>query len=239
MEVGRVAGLWRYPVKSMAAEALAQVDVSWQGLAGDRRWAFVAPGMQRSDFPWLTIRERAQMWHYTPSLLEPDRADDSPIVVTTPGGEQLDVADPALAAELGAGVTLIKQGRGSFDVMPLSLITTQSVTSLGELTGRTLGPERFRPNLLVDAGGAGFPEERWVGAVLAIGGLTMRVDQRDQRCVMINVDPISASRDHSVLRALARSREACIGVYGSTVRPGRVALGDPVRILSLADACPV
>ena len=32
-EVGRVAGLWRYPVKSMAAEALEEVEVSWHGLA--------------------------------------------------------------------------------------------------------------------------------------------------------------------------------------------------------------
>src|SRR3954462_12559876 len=37
-QVGRVVGLWRYPVKSMGAEALAEVDVSWHGLAGDRRW---------------------------------------------------------------------------------------------------------------------------------------------------------------------------------------------------------
>jgi len=35
--VGRVAALWRYPVKSMAAEALDGVEVSWAGLAGDRR----------------------------------------------------------------------------------------------------------------------------------------------------------------------------------------------------------
>jgi uncharacterized protein YcbX len=36
--VGRVVGLWRYPVKSMAAEPLAEIDVSWNGFAGDRRF---------------------------------------------------------------------------------------------------------------------------------------------------------------------------------------------------------
>ncbi len=40
-EVGRLVGLWRYPVKSMGAEALDEVEVSWHGLAGDRRWAFM------------------------------------------------------------------------------------------------------------------------------------------------------------------------------------------------------
>src|SRR3954454_4455380 len=36
--VGIVAGLWRYPVKSMAAEALPSASLSWAGVAGDRRW---------------------------------------------------------------------------------------------------------------------------------------------------------------------------------------------------------
>ncbi len=36
-QVGRVVALWRYPVKSMAAEALNEVEVSWNGLVGDRR----------------------------------------------------------------------------------------------------------------------------------------------------------------------------------------------------------
>jgi len=33
--VGHVAALWRYPVKSMAAEALEHADVSWHGIPGD------------------------------------------------------------------------------------------------------------------------------------------------------------------------------------------------------------
>jgi hypothetical protein len=31
-----------------------------------------------------------------------------------------------------------------------------------------------------------------------------------------------------VLRAIATHRETCLGVYGSTIRPGRVAVGDSV-----------
>jgi uncharacterized protein YcbX len=40
VQAGIVSGLWRYPVKSMAGEALASTDISWAGLAADRRWAF-------------------------------------------------------------------------------------------------------------------------------------------------------------------------------------------------------
>jgi uncharacterized protein len=229
--VGRIAALFRYPVKSMAAERLEQVDVGWHGLAGDRRWAFIQGGLERSGFPWLTIRERPEMWHYTPSFVDPARPDASRTLVRTPSGQELDVVDPSLASELGFGARVIKQSRGVFDVMPLSLLSTQSIGALGRMVGASLVPQRFRPNLLVEAGGDGpFPEDAWVGSVLRVGGMTMRVDQRDERCVMINIDPSTASRNASVLKTVGRERKACLGVYGSVVAPGRVAVGDPVLL---------
>ena len=228
--VGRVAALWRYPVKSMAAEELDAVEVSWHGLVGDRRWAFIRDGQVRSGFPWLTIRERPEMAHYRPRFVEPDRPNASTTLVRTPSGADIDVADPALAAELGPGVGVIKQDRGVFDTMPLSLVSTQTVAGLGRLVGADLAAARFRPNLCVDVPGPAFAEDGWVGRVLSIGGLRMRIDRRDKRCVMVNVDPVTLHRDPAVLRAIARERENCLGVYGSTVAPGRVAVGDPVEL---------
>jgi uncharacterized protein len=228
-EVGRIVALWRYPVKSMAAEALTEGEVYWHGLSGDRRWAFVRAGVERSGFPWLTIRERPDMHHYRPRFLEPERPNDSRTVVLTPSGAELDVVDPALAAELGHGARVIKQNRGAFDTMPLSLISTCSVAAIGGLVGRELDPLRFRPNFLVEpADGAPFAEEGWVGSVLQVGEALMRVDRQDERCAVVNVDPATAERDPAVLTAIGRERRACLGVYGSAVRPGRVAVGDPV-----------
>ena len=238
-EVGRVVALLRYPVKSMQAEALEAVDVGWHGLAGDRRWAFFREGMVRSGFPWLTIRERPDMGCYQPWFVEPDRPDMSPTMVRTPSGHDLDVVDARLAAELGQGmphaVRVVKQDRGIFDTMPLSLITTQTVANLGALINAGLDVRRFRPNMVIQAtGDTPFAEDAWVGLTLRVGdmqnGTRMRVDQRDQRCVIVNVDPVTTERDAVVLRAIVREREACLGVYGSTVQPGRVALGDPIVI---------
>jgi uncharacterized protein len=230
--VGHVAALWRYPVKSMAGEELDAVQVSWHGLAGDRRWAFIRAGQVRSGFPWLTIRERPELAHYRPRFAEPDRPNASRTLVRTPGGSELDVADPALAAELGPGVRVIKQDRGVFDTMPLSLLSTQTLAGLGRLVGADLVAERFRPNLLVDAAVGEFPEDAWVGRVLRIGALRMRVDQRDQRCVMVTIDPVTLVRNPAILRGIARNREARVGVYGTTVEPGRVTVGDPVELES-------
>ena len=230
-EVGRVVGLWRYPVKSMAAEALERADVGWQGLEGDRRWAFIRKGMVRSGFPWLTIRENPRMWGYQPRLTDADRPNACVTLVRTPSGAELDVTDPALAEELGHGARVLRQDRGIFDTAPLSLITTQTVQALGEMVGAPLDPLRFRPNLLVEAaGGEPFAEDAWVGAVLAVGGIRMRVDKRDERCVMINVDPATTERNTAVLRAVARQRQGGLGVYGATVRPGSISVGDAVVI---------
>jgi uncharacterized protein len=226
--VGRIAALWRYPVKSMPGENLEKTEVSWHGVAGDRRWAFVRDGQVRSGFPWLTMRELPELAHYRPRFADPGRPDASLTLVRTPSGGELEVADPALAAELGLGVRVIKQNRGIFDTMPLSLLTTRTVASLGRLAGTDLAPERFRPNLLVDALSGDFPDDGWVGRILRIGGLRMRVDQRDQRCLMVTIDPVTLDRDPAILRAIARERDARLGVYGSTVQPGQVAVGDPV-----------
>ena len=228
-EVGRVAALWRYPVKSMAPEALERAEVGWHGITGDRRWAFVRADQERNGFPWLTIRELPELARYQPRLVDPTRPDAAAVRVRTPAGAELDVADPALAAELGAGVRVMKLDRGAFDTLPLALISRQTLAGLGALVGRELAVERFRPNLLIDgAGGAAYPEDDWVGATLRIGALRMRVDKRDQRCVVVNIDPVTGARDPAILTAISRARQSCLGVYGSVATPGAIRVGDPV-----------
>jgi uncharacterized protein YcbX len=58
----------------------------------------------------------------------------------------------------------MRLNRGTFDTMPLSLITTRTVESLGALLDADLDVLRFRPNLVIEAfGAAAFPEDEWVG----------------------------------------------------------------------------
>lgn len=227
--VGTVRALHRYPVKSMAAEAIESSAVSWHGFAGDRRWAFIRPDAERSGFPWLTIREKPDLWRYEPRFVDPGDVEGSKTVVKTPQGAEIEVAEGELARELGEGVRVIKQYGGVFDTFPLSLVTVQSVEGLSSLVGQPLAPLRFRPNILMDASeGDPFPEDRWVGAILRIGSLRFRLDKRDKRCMVVNVDPVTLDSNAGVLRAIAQEREAHFGMYGTTVEPGEVSVGDPV-----------
>lgn len=232
--VGTVLGLHRYPVKSMAAEPLQSAAVSWHGFAGDRRWAFIRPGMERSGFPWLTIREKPDLWRHEPRFLDPSNVEASTVMVRTPDGADLEVADPELASRLGDGVRVIKQYDGIFDTFPLSLLTVQSVEGLSGLVSQPLTALRFRPNILVDATeGEPFPEDRWAGATLRIGTLRLRLDRRDKRCVMVNTDPATLASNSEVLRMIAKERQAYFGMYGTTVEPGEVSVGDPVVLEGL------
>jgi len=215
----------------MAAEALTSGRVSWTGLAGDRKWAFVRPASSHHGFPWLTIRDNPAMSGYVPTLLDPGRPDKSAVQVRAPGGRTYSLADPGLADELGAGARVMRLDRGTFDAMPVSLITTDTVSALCELAEVPGNEVRFRPNLVITpTAGAPYAEDEWVGCSLRIGETIVRIDRRDTRCIVVNVDPGTGRPDAALLKVIGRHRGACAGVYGTTVRPGLVQVGDLVRI---------
>lgn len=229
--VGRVSALWRYPVKSMAGQQLDAVNVTWQGFAGDRRWAFVRTDQVRSGFPWFTMRQRTEMMHLVPAFADPAHPDESGVTVTDPAGNVFDVTDPALAARLGPAVRVMKMDRGAFDWTALSLVSVQTVEAIASMAGVSPDVRRFRPNLLIDAPGEpAFWEDSWAGSTITIGGIRMRVDERDNRCMVVNIDPDTLQSDPAVLRQIAAHRQMCLGVYGSTEHRGRVALGDEVTV---------
>lgn len=231
MAIGTVVGIHRYPVKSMAGEQLVEASVSWAGIAGDRRWAFVRADSERSGFPWQTIREDPSLLRHVPRLVDPDRPDRSEIEVRTPGGDVLRIEDPALAASLGDGVRLMRLDRGAFDAMPLSLITMPTVAALCGLAGVPAEPRRFRPNLVImPTADVPFVEDEWVGSTLHIGSAAIRIDARDGRCVVVNVNPMNGHVDASLLKVIGAERDARAGVYGTTASPGQLAVGDTVHL---------
>lgn len=231
VRAGSVSALWRYPVKSMAGQALPRIDISWTGLAGDRRWAFVRPDSQDRGFPWHTIRESPQMSNYVALLSEPDRPDRSRALVRAPNGGRYDVTDPRLAAELGGGLRVMRLYRGAFDAMPISVISDSTVSALCTLAHVPSNERRFRPNIVVTLdSGAAFEEDEWVGSAVRIGTAVVRMDRRDSRCIIVNVDPASGRSDSHLLKVIGTARGACAGVYATTVRPGLINVGDPVVV---------
>jgi MOSC domain-containing protein len=244
--VGVLASLSRYPVKSMRGETLAEAEVRFQGIRGDRRFAFIQ-GHDRSRFPWLTAREVPRMLLYQAALVDPADPDNSPAVVTTPEGRQLDVFSDALVDELRS------QGRAparnqpiyavhlksAHDAEPVSLVTTHALRRLGERLGETVDARRFRQNLVIDTDGVAYPDEQtWISGRLVIGSgpgaVTLAVTRGDERCMMPNLHPDTAVQDGRILRTITQQQNSIMGVYASVARQGTIHAGDPVYLILAA-----
>ena len=229
--IGTLAAIWRYPVKSMAGERLSSTDVTLQGIAADRRYAYVQTA-SRSPFPWLTGREMPAMLRYQPQWR--DGSGDPSLWVCTPSGESLEIGSDALRDELaqasGREIHLHANHRGSYDAAAITFMANATVEGIAQASGTPPEPGRFRMNFYVaTADTTPFQENAWVGKSLRVGE-TVRValTERDQRCVMVTVAPHGGEPVPRVLRAIAQGNEACAGVYGSVLVAGRVREGDAV-----------
>ncbi|MDP9119835.1 MAG: MOSC domain-containing protein [Acidobacteriota bacterium] len=238
--VAVVRSLYRYPVKSMAAEPITVAELSWHGLVRDRRFAFRRVG-DVSGFPWLNASKLEALVCYRPYHAGAEE-DGRTLRVVTPEGEDLEAQGAELRERLsqahGQPVELFYLKQGMYDEAPLSLISTSTLTALERASGLELDARRFRPNIVVEAAsGEPFAEDSWIGHVIVFGShgprAAMSVSMRDVRCRMINLDPETAAPDPRVLRAVGQSHDACAGVYGRTFRTGTVRVGDEIQLHSL------
>jgi hypothetical protein len=79
-----------------------------------------------------------------------------------------------------------------------------------------------------------FEEDKWVGRTLMFGeensGAVLRITMRDERCVMVDLDPDTAERDSEVMKTVVRLNENYAGVYGTVVRAGELRIGQVVTL---------
>jgi uncharacterized protein len=220
-----VSDLWRFPVKSFGGERLRRVFVGPFGVIGDRRYAVMdedGPMSARRNHALLGFRAR----------YENEEAAEGAIV-RTPSGQLAAPDAPAIAQELedelGHPVAVDGQTVGFFDAAPLHVLSEASLQALAAHTGDDeLDRRRFRANILVDIGERPFGEDSWIGRRLSVGGALIEVVVNTERCAVTTFDPDTLERRTEVLAALAKERENLFGVYARVLRPGWVAVGDPI-----------
>lgn len=111
--VGRVVGIWRYPVKSMMGEELNATAVTDRGLLGDRAFALID-----AETGKVVSAKNPRRWpalfNFRAAYVEPPGGDGPlpPVRITLPDGETVttDQADvePRLAAGVGRPVRLTR-----------------------------------------------------------------------------------------------------------------------------------
>ena len=243
IQVGVVEQLSRYPVKSMRAEALTEVDVGFEGIAGDRRFAFIQ-GHKRTNFPWLTAREIPRMVLYSARHVDPSNPDKSDVLVTTPEGKEFDIFSEELLAELKEHLTERERNqpiypahlKSAFDAAHISLVTTHALKKLSDMVGEEIEPRRFRENFVINTEKSEQPDEqKWAGSRVMIGqgesAAIVAVLRGDQRCMVPNLHPDTAEQDPRILRNITLKQDKIMGVYGSVIQRGTVRAGDPVQLI--------
>jgi uncharacterized protein YcbX len=229
VSAGRVSGLLRYPVKSMAGEELAEVALDARGLVGDRGWAV------RTDDGGIGSGKTTRRFRRVDGLLEWRAVLEGGVpVVESPTGERCSVEDAAVRLGAATGRTLTIEAEADVphhDESPVHLLTTASLRALGELLRRPVEVARFRPNVVLDVAGPGFPEDDWTGRELALGDeVVLRLGPGMPRCAMVGFPQGRLGKDKTILRTLAQERDLMLGLQASVVHGGTVRRGDAAHL---------
>ena len=228
-----LTGLYVYPIKSAAGIRLDAAPVLERGFEHDRRFMLVdreghqATARQhpkllavRTEFAAGGIGVSAPAM---PGLRLPLRTEGEARQVRVwadwmPGLAVGAEADGWFSEFLGAHVHLVWMpdwserrmnpafgpSRLSFaDGNPLHLVNEASVRDLESRAGRTLGVERFRPNLVV-RGPPAYAEDGW--ASVRFGTLELKLHEPCARCMVVNLEPDGTRPGPEPLRSLAAYR---------------------------------
>ena len=211
-----VAGLWRYPVKSLAGEALTVAALTPEGIPGDRIVHVRGPEGVR------TSRRHYRLLGLQGTL----GSDGRPRIDGHPWDSPEALALVKNAAGSDAWLEA-DEGLERFDIEPLLVATDGAVAAFGR------DIRRLRPNILI-SGVERMAETLWEHARLRIADAVVRLDFRRGRCPMTTVDPDTLDRDPQVLRDIGRRFGGRLALDAHVERAGTVRTGDAVVLDQLA-----
>jgi uncharacterized protein YcbX len=251
--------LWRYPVKSMGGERVAELTLD-DGVVGDRAFAVVAvatgrvltgrrvPELLDATARWLGAAAEI-MLPDGPTVRSDDRDADAvlsrwlgqPVRLERPAGRVVTVEeyqrDPDASTELA---TFDLPAWGFVDEGPVHLLSRDSLEAARQWhPGGDWDLRRFRPNIVLTSS-APDPSrativtarsgEGAVGDELQIGQAIVEVTGPCKRCVMVTQPQRGLTTDREVLRSIISQAGAAFGTYASVRRPGTVRCGDRVTV---------
>lgn len=256
----KVAWIHVAPVKALAIEERGQVELTRNGVEGDREFVVIDDEGRlvngKRDARLGTIAARFDRASRRLELRMPDgrriEGELSHGEPTTPNGHVAPgriVEGPwatALSDLLGRPVRIARLDRAGSGIDRASLaggVTMLSLASLDRLAEEAqsdgpIDPRRFRM-LFGISGARPHEEDEWFGRRVRIGGAVVAPLGNVGRCVVTTIDPDTGRSDLETLRLLGRYRRGVqateplpFGVWGRVEREGLVSLGDQVEIVA-------
>lgn len=242
-----VDSIWRYPVKGLAGEQLAQAEIAanGRGIAGDRRWMLAvrdASAMFRDEAPWrpwqhaLTLKSCARLARFSASL------DGDILAIKEKGGDEAR-GKPSVTEERRTieefmrdrlennDVTLLdceERPAWDYDGTALTALFLASTGDLSRQVGAPLQAERFRANIVISGGES---QDEMSRREVRINQARLQILEGVQRCAATQVNPQSGERDINVPAALFKFyRENIMGVKCAVLSGGRIVKGDAASL---------
>jgi len=248
-QVGTVAELWRYPVKSFQGERVDTLDLAPGGAVGDRTLAVVDPAVGKV----LSAKRYADL------LLATARIDGDRVVLTLPDGTEHAASDPGVHDALSAwldrevrleappadGVFPMEMYTGMsdeatpvfdwpgppgtwLDLADVHWLTTSSLAAIArEHPDGTWDVRRFRPTALIETAAVGYAEDGW--SQVALGGVVSDVLMPTPRCSMPSRAQPGLDRDKAIGTTIRDVHDNNLGLYASVSQSGTVQVGDSVH----------
>ena len=234
----KVACLYIYPVKGCAAVALDAADVEDLGLAGDRRFALVdesGVAITQRDHPVLaTVRpslngEKLQLDLGGLAGVAIDHFTE-PAMVDVWGKRIPAFAAPehvtaALAEYVGTPLRLVRLDpaaeRSFADSRPVLVTTSAMLAALNSALARSVGMERFRPNVVLDGEMHAQP--------LCARTVLLEYEKPCERCEVTTIDQASGERrGPEPLATITERFGGRFGLYYRVARRGRLECGEEI-----------
>lgn len=247
--MGRLAQIWRYPVKSHGREAISSACLTaGECLPGDRIWAIAHEASKADNTAWSPCSgfTRVASSPLLAAIRAELHADGQTVTLTHPAQEPLTVAPdlqpgilldwvrPLTAEGRAAPARVIRvPGRGltDSDYPSLTIGNLASHRAVEGRLGRPLQIERWRANIWLDDLPP-WAEFDWIGRTLDIGGATLRIVERTGRCAAPSANPETGKRDTDLLQCLDREwehQDFC--VHAEVTQSGPIAIGDTAKVL--------
>jgi uncharacterized protein YcbX len=235
MAGGTVAGLWRWPVKSLAGEPLEAARFGPSGMAGDRAHAVL--DHHKGAWRRLTAKQAPGLLSWTAGYAG-DPSDPAAATLTAPDGSRWRWGEPGLAERLGRDLrrpVRLSEPGDHHDVSGTALVTVEATRrAIEEELGRSLDVRRFRPNVHLELDAPAYAELGWIGERVAFdGGVVLRFDHPCDRCAVPTRDPESpGERWPELLRHLERHHHLLFGVRARVEQPGTLRRGEAAELQS-------
>jgi uncharacterized protein len=245
--------IYRYPVKGLTPENLDHVSLTpGETLPADRKYAIEnGPGrfdpasprhlpkitflMLMRDERLATLRTSFDDATETLTVLRDGKQVARGKLDTAIGRQMIEQFFAAyMKTELrGAPRVVSSPGHSFSDVAAkwVHIVNLATVRDLERIAGQPVDPLRFRANLYID-GIAPWAEFGWLDKTLSIGGATLDVTKRTERCNATNVDPVTAKRDMAIPALLTRTfGHTDVGIYAKVMTGGAIAAGNVVTVV--------